>query len=116
MTTTQYLPNRGDIVWMVFDPTIGREQTGRRPALVLSDSNFTAISGLTIVCPVTSRIRRIPSEVPLMGLKTKGVVLPAQVKSMDISQRQAVFIEKAFATIIEETTKKVGVFIGINLQ
>lgn len=111
--TTAYQPSRGDIVWMVFDPIVGREQAGRRPALVLSERDFTLVTGLTIVCPITSNIRDIPAEVLLDCTKIKGVVLPAQVKSMDTTQRQLVFIEKAPVRVVEETTQKVGVYIGL---
>ncbi len=50
-----YLPDRGDAIWLEFDPQSGREQAGRRPALVLSPSSYNRKSGLALVCPVTSQ-------------------------------------------------------------
>ena len=37
------------------DPTLGREQAGRRPALVVSPAVFTEHTGFAVVCPITSR-------------------------------------------------------------
>jgi mRNA interferase MazF len=85
---------------MVFDPKVGHEQAGRRPALVLSQRTFTEITGLAVVCPITSRIRGMAYEVLLEDTQTQGAVMPIQVKSLDIAARKIVYIEKAPERIV----------------
>ena len=65
MTASAYLPDTGDLIWTDFDPTKGREQAGRRPALVVSSAAFTENTGRAIVCPITSRVRPFPTSVVL---------------------------------------------------
>jgi mRNA interferase MazF len=85
---TAYLPNAGDLVWTDFDPTMGREQAGRRPALVLSPAAFTANTGFVIVCPITSRVRPFPTSVVLpAGLPVSGEILLSNVRSLDARAR-----------------------------
>jgi mRNA interferase MazF len=72
MTPPVYVPDAGDLIWTDFDPTKGREQAGRRPALVVSPSTFTANTG-AVVCPITSRVRPFPTSVVLPpGLPVAG--------------------------------------------
>ena len=83
-----YIPDAGDLIWTDFDPTLGREQGGRRPALVISSAEFTRNTGLTIVCPITSRIRPFPTSVVLpSGLGVAGEVLVSHVRSIDTQAR-----------------------------
>lgn len=90
-----YVPDRGDVVWLQFDPQEGHEQAGRRPALVLSPQAYNSKTSLAILCPVTSRIKGYPFEVPLpQGLQVTGAVLSDQVKSLDWHARQAEFIDR----------------------
>lgn len=71
-----YVPDTGDLVWTDFDPTRGREQAGRRPALVVSSALFAANTGLAVVCPITSRVRPFPTSVVLpSGLPITGEIL-----------------------------------------
>jgi len=71
-----YIPNRGDIVWITFNPQAGHEQAGRRPALVLSPAVYNDKVGLAILCPITSQIKGYPFEVLIPdGLKTSGAIL-----------------------------------------
>ncbi len=58
-----YVPEAGDLIWLDFDPQVGHEQAGRRPALVLSSVRFNARTSLAFVCPVTSKIKGYASEV-----------------------------------------------------
>lgn len=84
MTASAYVPDAGDLIWTDFDPTRGREQTGRRPALVVSSATFTRNTGLAVVCPVTSRVRPFPTSVVLPpGLPIAGEVLTSHVRSID---------------------------------
>ncbi|QIX95932.1 type II toxin-antitoxin system PemK/MazF family toxin [Cedecea sp. FDAARGOS_727] len=105
-----YLPERGDIVWLDFDPAVGHEQAKIRPALVLTPEQFSRVTGLTIVAPVTSRVRGNALEVHLNAKRTQGVVICHHVKSIDFRARQIRFIEKAPESVIEEALSKVKVF------
>ncbi len=101
-------PERGDLVWLDFDPQAGREQSGRRPALVISPRRFHQITSLVIVCPITSNRRGYPFEVVLPdGLPIQGVVLADHVKSLD---RHARWIEPAGRVpeaIVEDVVAKI---------
>ena len=57
MVTVDYVPRRGDLVWLHFDPQTGHEQAGRRPALVLSPRSYNGRVGLAIFCPVTNQAK-----------------------------------------------------------
>lgn len=71
-----YVPERGDVVWLTFDPQAGHEQAGRRPAVVISPGGYNRRVGLAIFCPVTSQTKGYPFEVQLPpGLEVEGVVL-----------------------------------------
>ena len=86
----RYVPRRGDIVWLSFSPQAGHEQAGRRPALVLSPSAYNSKVGLALCCPITSRVKNYPFEVPVpKDLAVAGVVLADQLKSLDWRARRA---------------------------
>ncbi len=96
-----YVPERGDIIWLEFEPQTGREQKGRRPAIVLSHKIYNEKVGLGLFCPITSQEKGYPFEVKLpIRLKTKGVILADQVKSFDWRNRNASFVEKSDAYTI----------------
>jgi mRNA interferase MazF len=100
----RYVPARGDVVWITFNPQAGHEQAGRRPALVLSPSSYNGKVGLAILSPVTSQVKGYPFEVSIpAGSKLTGVVLADQVKSLDWRFRRAEFICK----LPRETTSDV---------
>jgi mRNA interferase MazF len=99
-----YIPERGDIVWITFNPQAGHEQAGRRPAVVLSPKTYNGKVGLALLCPVTSQIKGYPFEVAIPdGLPVNGVILSDQVKSLDWKARNA---EKA-CSLPDESIKKV---------
>ncbi|MBD2773537.1 endoribonuclease MazF [Iningainema sp. BLCCT55] len=90
------MPQQGDIIWINFTPQTGREQAGRRPALVISPTRYNRKVGLALVCPITTKVKGYPFEVPIPeGLVVSGVVLADQVKSFDWQARQAEFACKA---------------------
>ena len=100
---TRYVPDAGDLVWLTFEPTAGREQAGRRPVLVLSPRRYNSAAGLAVVCPVTSRQKGYPFEVPLsQGGTLDGVVLVDQLKSLDWRRRRASFIDHAPHGVVQE--------------
>ncbi|MGZ8218261.1 type II toxin-antitoxin system PemK/MazF family toxin [Methylomagnum sp.] len=74
MVAGGYVPERGDVVWLNFDPQQGQEQAGRRPALVLSDSRYNRLTGRGVFCPITSKVKGYPFEVPVTAGSISGVV------------------------------------------
>ena len=85
-----YIPERGDIVWLDFNPQAGHEQAGRRPALVLSPAAYNGKVGLALFCPVTNQEKGYPFEVKIPdGLAVGGVILSDQVKHLDWRVRRA---------------------------
>jgi len=83
------IPTRGDFVWLDFDPQAGREQAGRRPAIVLSEAEFNRLTGFAVVCPVTNQVKDYAFEVPIPeGMSCSGVVLTDQLKSLDVRKRK----------------------------
>jgi mRNA interferase MazF len=95
VNSEKYTPQRGDVVWLDFQPQTGREQGGRRPAVVLSNGNYNKIVGLAIFCPITSKIKGYPFEVALpVNFTISGVILVDQVKSLDWNTREVEFISK----------------------
>jgi mRNA interferase MazF len=108
-----YIPNRGDVVWITFNPQAGHEQAGRRPAFVLSPASYNGKVGLAILCPITSQIKGYPFEVLIPdGLKISGAILSDQVKSLDWKVRQAELICKLPSAIIDEVLQKLGTLLG----
>jgi mRNA interferase MazF len=102
-----YVPDRGDIVWLDFNPQAGREQANRRPALVLSPAAYNGKVRLAVVCPITTKVKGYPFEVAIPeGLPVSGVVLADQVKSLDWQVRNAEFICKVPSTTSAEAIAK----------
>ncbi|MDA0349824.1 MAG: endoribonuclease MazF [Verrucomicrobia bacterium] len=109
---SRYVPAEGDLVWLDFNPQAGHEQAGHRPAIVLSRKAYNRKTGLAVFCPITSKIKGYPFEVPVLGQKIQGAVLADQVKSFDWSVRRAKFIERANADVFEEVVGKLYAIIG----
>ena len=86
---------QGDIIIMDFNPQQGHEQSGRRPAIILSNNILNQHSSLVLVCPITNTIKHHPFHIELDGrTKTTGVILCDQAKMLDIKARNAEFKEK----------------------
>ncbi len=111
MVSTIYIPERGDIVWLDFNPQLGHEQKGRRPALTLSFKAYNEKIGLALFCPITSKIKGYPFEVEIELKKIKGSVLSDQIKSLDWRERNIEFIEKIGEKKLEEVLEKIEVII-----
>jgi mRNA interferase MazF len=108
----RYCPERGDVVWLAFSPQAGHEQSGHRPALVLSPEAYNRKVGLALFCPITSRAKGYPFEVAIPeGIKASGVVLSDQVKSLDWKARQAEFCCKLPASALDEVTAKLATLL-----
>lgn len=108
-----YVPDRGDAVWLHFDPRSGHEQGGRRPALVLSPASYNGMVGLAILCPVTGRAKGYPFEVTLPdGSGVEGAVLADQVKSLDWRARKAELIGRMPEGVTADVLGKLGALLG----
>ncbi|MBI5770670.1 MAG: endoribonuclease MazF [Verrucomicrobia bacterium] len=105
------VPERGDLVWLDFQPQAGHEQAGRRPALVLSHHAYNAKVGLAICCPITNQAKGYPFEVPVGVANLSGVVLADQIKNLDWRVRRAEFIAAAPDEVLAEVLAKVRAVI-----
>ncbi len=109
-----YVPDRGDAVWLDFDPQAGHEQAGRRPALVISPLAYNKKVGLAIFCPITNQVKGYPFEVLVPeGYKVKGAILSDQVKSLDWQIRKIRYICGLDQAIVVDVIKKMSVLIKI---
>ena len=107
-----YVPDRGDVVVLTFDPQAGHEQAGRRPALVLSPAIYNSKSGLAVFAPVTNQIKGYPFEVLIpSGLPISGVVLADQLKSLDWHARKAYRIARVPAQVLREVLQKAALLL-----
>jgi mRNA interferase MazF len=115
MIDQPYAPDAGDLIWTDFDPRVGREQSGRRPALVISPAALYRASAFAIVCPVTSRIRGFGSSVRLPpGLPVDGEILTSHVRSLDTIARPVRFAGAAVPPpVLAEVRGKLAVLCGM---
>lgn len=108
-----YVPDRGDLVWLAFDPQAGHEQAGHRPALVLSPKAYNQATSLALVCPITGKAKGYPFETPLPeGLEVSGVVLADQVKSLDWRAREASRAGKAPPAVAADVLAKLQTLLA----
>jgi mRNA interferase MazF len=104
----RYIPSRGDIVYLDFDPTKGHEQKGHRPAFVLSPRSYNAKSSLALFMPITKQRKEYPFEVILPPeLQVEGVILVDQIKCLDWKARRVQFVETVPESVIEEVQAKI---------
>jgi mRNA interferase MazF len=114
VSAARYVPERGDLLWLTFDPQAGREQAGRRPALVLSPVGYNRRANLALVCPITTQAKGYPFEVKLpVGLSVTGVILADHFKSADWVARRAEFAAKAPADVLADVTAKLRPLLGL---
>jgi mRNA interferase MazF len=112
VSLTAYIPERGDIVSITLTPQSGHEQAGRRPALVLSPSDYNRKVGLAIFCPITSQIKGYPFEVLLPeDICVEGVILSDQIKSLDWRSRSVKLICTLPPETIDEVLQKIHVLL-----
>jgi len=107
------IPDRGDVVWLQFDPQAGHEQAGMRPAVVQSPRSYNGRAGLSIVVPVTRQVKGYPFEVALpAGLAIAGAVLADQFKSLDWRARKAQIIGTLPEPIIRDILRRAAVLLS----
>jgi mRNA interferase MazF len=110
----QYVPDRGDLIWLDLEPQSGHEQKGLRPALVLSPKSYNQKTSLAILCPITNKEKGYPFEVKLpQNLPVNGVILSDQIKSLDWNARNAKFICKLDIDVINEVLGKIKALIDL---
>lgn len=112
--TQNWIPDRGDLIWLTFVPQAGREQGGRGPALVLSPAQYNGKTNLAVVCPITSHTRGYPFEVelPTRG-PIEGCVLADHLKNVDWSARQAKLIGRVRADLIDRVLERISALLGL---
>ena len=110
-----YCPDIGDVIDITFDPQEGREQQGRRPALVLTARTYNRRAGLCVLCPITNQQKGYPFEVAIpAGHRVSGVVLSDQVKSMSWERRNAVLRCPIPPDVLRETKAKIKTLLQIS--
>jgi mRNA interferase MazF len=107
-------PDVGDLVWLSFSPQAGREQMGRRPALILSPRAYNGKTGLCLACPVTNQVKSYPFEVELPpGLAVQGVVLSDHIKSTDWQARNCESIAHVPPEVVDRVRAKLKPLLGM---
>jgi len=103
-----YIPSRGDIVYLDFEPTKGHEQRGHRPAFVISPFGYNEKTSLALFMPITKQQKGYPFEVLLPSvLQIQGVILSDQIKCLDWKARPIQFVEVAPESVIDEVQSKI---------
>ena len=110
----RYAPERGELVWLDFDPPAGHEQAGKRPALVLSPKAYNQRTSLALIVPVTNRIKGYPFEVPIpSGHPVTGIVLADQAKSLSWQEHGAELVCAAPPAVTRETKGKLRALLQL---
>ena len=108
-----YIPRQGDIVWLNFSPQAGHEQAGKRPALIISPSEYNRKAGLAVCCPITNQAKGYPFEVRIpANLPITGVILSDHLKSLDWRARSAEHVCRIQQVTFEEVLGKVGALLS----
>ena len=107
----KYVPEKGDIVWVDFEPQKGREISKKRPALVLSPSNYNLKAELALFAPITSSIKGYPFEVILEYDDINGAILCDQIRSMDWKERKVTKITTLEVKVIYQVLYKIRLFL-----
>ena len=111
---SRYIPEAGDIVWVDFSPTKkGHEQSGRRPAVVISIRPIAKVNGLCTVCPITSQSKGYTNEVSLSVKGIVGVVLVDQYKTIDVFARPLTKVAQIPAAVLINIRRRIGIVLGI---
>ena len=114
VSAQEYLPDAGDLIWLDFTPQAGREQAGRRPALVLSPRGYNSKTSLAIVCLITNQVKGYPFEVPLPPSgKISGVVLSDHLKNLDWRQRRATKVGRVPPAILRSVRERIAALLEL---
>ena len=108
------VPERGNLIWLLFSPHAGSERAGRRPGIVLTTSEYHRRSRLAVVCPITSRERGWPFEVKLpTGLPVQGVVLVDHLRSIDREVRKLKVIGEVPSSVLDEIDSRLAPLLNL---
>ncbi len=111
MVAREYVPDAGDLIWLDFTPQAGRDQAGRRPAVVLSPRSYNEKTSLAVV---TSHAKDYPFEVPIPPwLRVGGVILSDHLKNLDWRQRQAQRAGKISRSLLEQVRSRIAALLQI---
>jgi mRNA interferase MazF len=111
----RYVPDSGDIIKIDFDPRIGHEQGGWRPALVLSPKLYNEKTGLAVVVPITNQAKGYTFEVPLPPeIKITGVVLADAVKNVDWRARNAKYADTSPLEVLKAVQERLMLLLGLS--
>lgn len=114
MRSPSWVPDRGDLIWLTFVPQAGREQSGRRPALVLSPAIYNGKTNLAVVCPITSHVKGYPFEVSLpSGGPIEGCVLADHIKNVDWSAREVKLIGRVRGDLLTQILDRISALLGL---
>ena len=114
MVNARYVPDTAHVIKIDFDPSEGHEQSGWRPAIVLSPSSYNGKTRLVVAVPVTNQVKGYPFEVQLpVGMKTRGVVLADAIKNLDWYTRGARYVETAPMEIVHAVHERLAALLGI---
>ena len=106
-----YIPERGDIVWLNFDPQAGKEIKKRRPALILTPREYNRYK-YAIVCPMTGNATKRPFKIDFINdAGIESAIIIEQIKSIDWRERQAEFKEKAPHDVVENAIDMIGMLL-----
>ena len=108
--TKRYTPSKGDLIWIDFNPQVGKEIMKRRPALVLSPKEYNT-HGLALVVPIRSRAKSYPFEVKTENVNVRGVILADSIKSLDWQGRNAKFIDTVSKNKLNEVLELLSVLL-----
>jgi len=110
-----YCPDAGDLIWIELNPTVGHEQSGHRPAIVLTPRQYNVRSGLCIICPITGHARGYPFEVAIPpGHAIAGVILVDQVRSVSWENRYAKMAGAAPVELLDDVRERLAVLLQID--
>ena len=115
MVKARYVPDSGDLGWIDFDPHAGREQAGRRPALILTPAAYNEKAGLAVACPVTNQVKGYPFEVLLpTGATISGAVLCDHLKSIDWHARRLERAMRAPSPVMQQVRARIAALLGLS--
>jgi mRNA interferase MazF len=110
LVAAEWIPDVGDVIWVDLNPTVGHEQAGKRPALVLSPAAYNAKTSLLVACAMTSEVKGYPFEVTMPD---GGIVLADQLKCLDWRMRNVERKDKAPTEVMAAVRSLLGKFLQI---
>lgn len=112
MSKDPYIPDRGDFIWVILDPRVGHEQSGRCSAIVLSRRLLTERTSLAVICPITSKVKGLPFEIRVKTKDIDGAILPIHVRTVDVLARKSQYIGRATPALLQKVTETVQLLIN----